>query len=212
MNSADSALLARFGVSLEEPDEILGFSSTIDGPISLTPIQSNRRVIAVRHRPPTTTSSQSSVLFTVVEPFHDSNKIYSSLSGLPFGPFVGFDPESIGFESFAERLGGGEAGQVEALEEPRIDEMLIGGSWVGAGQKISPPHKVLVAVLAVGSGQWRGVLVPRAALGGLRSDDIVEAIENGKDKDILQQHEESIIVPICCPKRVKRDGGVVFVG
>lgn len=201
-------MLAKFGVQLQEPDEILGFSSTVNGGISLTPIQTHRHVlVALVER-----SSGSAKLIFINEPFHDSNKIYSSLSGLPIGPFDDFLLESVGFEStmFDSIAVTSNVVNADHGAPPTLASALIGGSWIEQNITVSPSHKVLLAYKVIGASAWKGIVV---SWGDFSNRDFTaENLAKCVPEEAFSELQPLLIVPIVCPLRVKREGGVVFVG
>ncbi|KAJ3056970.1 hypothetical protein HK102_011118 [Quaeritorhiza haematococci] len=178
---------------------ILGFASDMAavqrGDISLQSIRSTHQIVCYR----ITTPSQLEKL-SVLEPFHDSNKLYASMSGLPTGEITAIDLEDFGIEQKA----------FDATEPAKDGVRIMGSNWLQPGDDSGTTATTRIAVaVRKEDGKWVWV---NYKMGETRIEDW----NAGKIAGVLAEHGlnhiDNLVLPVLQPKRVITPNGVVFVG
>jgi hypothetical protein len=184
---------------------IAGFSSTIEGEVSLTPIKADRNVCLIRY-----TDSGAVELIEVKEPFHDSNKLYASLRSYPTHLKINVpEIEDLGVENVLEKHA---CAELPAVEEYKAQlPPMIGGAWILSTSKPEVPSSTKIALCFKEGAQWSVVAVTVNEL-------ISESTGNWSPQKVQTSLETlniprgSTIIPIMRPLRIETAAGVVFVG
>lgn len=180
---------------------LLGFSSSLQdaqsGRVSLQSIRSNTHAVVYRVdrncdlRP-----------CKVLEPWHDSNKLYAFIASIPLESAIKLDPEDAGLEeiSFDDPQ--------EASEHANLH--VIGSGWLSQGDDPSPASRFMVLVRHPESRAW-----------SCAASRIGESPVSHKSPDRftslsarsgIQLVEGALLVPVLQPKKIILDSGVVFIG
>jgi hypothetical protein len=180
---------------------LLGFSSSLqaaqEGRVSLQSIRSNSHAVVY-------CVDRNGDLRTckVLEPWHDSNKLYAFIASIPLEAAVKLDPEDAGVEEIP-------------FNEPHAASdhanlHVIGGGWLNPGDDPSPASRFMVLVRHPQSKAWTCAASRTGECpSSYKSPDKLTSL---CARAGIQLEEGALLVPMLQPKKVILEGGVVFIG
>ncbi|KAJ3126814.1 hypothetical protein HK098_007108 [Nowakowskiella sp. JEL0407] len=175
---------------------ILGFkySEASQTSITLTPNHGSRNILFFRND-----EFFENCWVEILEPHHDSNKLYASCRGLPTETWVDLNLEDLGLETNDFTGGGLFRGNVGI-------QKLIGSGWMTSDQRQKNSVVMLVCAGTKGSDLWKIKKV------SVNSDVDISELISKLLKDDNQIAASNLIVPVIQPQRVVSEQGVYFVG
>ena len=174
---------------------LLGFkySESASDSISLSPPKGTRKIAFLQR------VGLSLQWFHILEPHHDSNKLYSCFKGLPSDTMVQLQLEDLGLDEVD-----GFKADLPPLETTAniISPMdFIGAGWMMDDQ-----------VTAQASAQNTPILLAYGQRGEIGSWQVMKLKECPADIATNCKKDYDIVIPFVQPKRVVSEKGVYFVG
>lgn len=138
----------------------------------------------------------------VLEPWHDSNKLYAFIASIPLETVINLDPEDAGLEerSLHEPQEAGDAANLR----------VIGSGWVTEGEDPSPATRFMVLARHSESETW---ICAASQIGDFAAPYTAPSrFTSLCARAGIPLKEGTVLVPILQPKKLILEKGVVFIG
>jgi hypothetical protein len=177
---------------------ILGFKYSLSSSnVTLSPPKGTRKIVFLQRVGP------SLQWFHILEPHHDSNKLYSCFKGLPTDTMVQLQLEDLGLDEVA-----GFKATAEPLPQETTNSIslmdFIGAGWMTDDDNVDATQNSTPILLAYGKRDIQSWQVMKLKEGGEVSSLLADMTNNKEQFDI--------VIPFVQPKRVVSEKGVYFVG